>query len=220
VKVLSAPGNNRPKFTGRDMRSIRIAIIEPSEITALGFQELFVRHAPEFEILGIYRDLLSFRAFAPSAIDIILMNADVVSFIEQINIRELYPKHPDTVLVTIGTKLFRANALSSFDGFLHLYDKGASIIKQLHAIIDQTLVAKEPDVYDGPPISVTERNLIIDISKGLRNKEIANHLHLSVNSVATYRKRLQSKLNVSGAAGFTLYAVTHHMIDEEEALMV
>jgi DNA-binding NarL/FixJ family response regulator len=198
------------------MKSIKFAIIEPSEITALGFQELFERRAPKFEITGIYRDILSFRALAPSTIDVILINADVITFAEQLNIRALFPNHPDAALVTIGTKLFKADVLTSFDGFLHLYDNGTSIINQLHAIIDQTLESKELDGDSGPPISVMERNLIIDISKGLRNKEIAHHLHLSLNSVATYRKRLQAKLHLSGAAGFTLYAIAHNLTEQDE----
>ena len=52
-----------------------------------------------------------------------------------------------------------------------------------------------------------EKHLLKLVAEGKRNKEIADALDVGVKSVETYRSRLMKKLNCSGTAELTRYAI-------------
>ena len=58
-----------------------------------------------------------------------------------------------------------------------------------------------------PTLTDRERELLRFISGGLRNKEIAEKLNLSIKSVEANRSRLMTKLNCTSAAELVRYAV-------------
>jgi DNA-binding NarL/FixJ family response regulator len=51
------------------------------------------------------------------------------------------------------------------------------------------------------------------IASGLRAKEIAGKLFLSVKTVSTYRSRILAKLNLGSNADLIRYALTEKVID-------
>lgn len=58
-----------------------------------------------------------------------------------------------------------------------------------------------------------EKEILRHIALGLSNKEIADKLYLSVHTVATHRKNIISKLRIHSAAGLTIFAILHGLID-------
>jgi DNA-binding NarL/FixJ family response regulator len=61
--------------------------------------------------------------------------------------------------------------------------------------------------------SVREYQVLHLIASGLRAKEIAGKLYLSVKTVSTYRSRILAKLNLSSNADLIRYALTQNVID-------
>lgn len=68
----------------------------------------------------------------------------------------------------------------------------------------------EPTKLNNYLLSSRESEIIIFISKGLSNKEIAQMLNLSVHTVITHAKNIYKKLNVNSRAE----AAYEHMIRE------
>jgi DNA-binding NarL/FixJ family response regulator len=62
-------------------------------------------------------------------------------------------------------------------------------------------------------LSEREREVLRMIAEGLRNKEMAARLDISVKSVETYRRRLMQKLRITSAAGLTHYAIREGLVD-------
>ncbi len=62
------------------------------------------------------------------------------------------------------------------------------------------------------PINSRERDILIHVAAGLRNKEIAALLNLSIRSVETYRYRLMKRLGCDHAAGLVRYAIRAGLI--------
>lgn len=62
-------------------------------------------------------------------------------------------------------------------------------------------------------ISARERDIIKWVALGLSNKEIADKLNISVNTVVTHRRNLARKLKIHSPAGLTIYAVINNIID-------
>lgn len=196
-----------------------VAIIAPSPALGLGLRALLELYAPEFHTVGIYRDLASFHEQAPPELDVILIDTAVLGFSLEGDIRETFPCYANTMLVAVTIELILPDAHASFDGVLHLYDDGEQIARRLKAIFETSSSSAAVPEEDGPgdDVSVTdrEREIIVAIAQGRSNREIADDLCLSPHTVSTYRKRISSKLGIRGAAGFTAYAMTRKLVEQE-----
>ncbi len=62
-------------------------------------------------------------------------------------------------------------------------------------------------------ISEREKDIIICLVQGMSNKEIAEHLFISVNTVMTHRRNIVRKLQIHSLAGLTIYAIVNNLID-------
>ena len=62
-------------------------------------------------------------------------------------------------------------------------------------------------------LSDREREVIIGVVQGLQNKEIADRLFMSVNTVITHRRNIARKLQIHSPAGLTIYAIVNGLVD-------
>lgn len=60
-------------------------------------------------------------------------------------------------------------------------------------------------------LSDREKEIIICITKGMSNKEIADALYLSVNTVTTHRRNISNKLQIHSSAGLIIYAIANKL---------
>lgn len=67
----------------------------------------------------------------------------------------------------------------------------------------------------GEALSSREKDVIICLVQGMTNKEIAEHLFISVNTVITHRRNIARKLQIHTPAGLTIYAIVNGLIDVE-----
>ena len=65
----------------------------------------------------------------------------------------------------------------------------------------------------GEALSDRERDVIIGVVQGLQNKEIADRLFISVNTVITHRRNIARKLQIHSPAGLTIYAIVNGLVD-------
>ena len=62
-------------------------------------------------------------------------------------------------------------------------------------------------------LSDREKDVIVALVQGMANKEIADHLCISVNTVITHRRNIARKLQIHSPAGLTIYAIVNGLID-------
>lgn len=65
-------------------------------------------------------------------------------------------------------------------------------------------------------LSEREREIVVCVAKGMANKEIADHLCISVNTVTTHRRNIARKLSIHSSAGITIYAIVNKLVTLEE----
>lgn len=63
-------------------------------------------------------------------------------------------------------------------------------------------------------VSEREKDIIVCLVQGMSNKEIADHLFISVNTVITHRRNIARKLQIHSVAGLTIYAIANNLIDK------
>ena len=62
-------------------------------------------------------------------------------------------------------------------------------------------------------LSEREKDVLIQVVRGLSNKEIADVLCISTHTVITHRTHITRKLNIHSTAGLTIYAIVNHLVD-------
>ncbi len=74
---------------------------------------------------------------------------------------------------------------------------------------------EKDDESDSLLESMTERekDILRCVACGMQNKEIAEKLFISINTVTTYRRNISAKLNIHSAAGLTVFAILHRLVD-------
>lgn len=71
--------------------------------------------------------------------------------------------------------------------------------------------------YDDYVIEVRRH---MDYENDVVNKGIADELCISVHTVATHRRNISAKLEIHTAAGLTIFAIIHHLVDVNEVTPV
>ena len=61
-------------------------------------------------------------------------------------------------------------------------------------------------------LSQREREVLSQLASGKTNKEIADFLSISVNTVITHRKNISGKLGIKSVSGLSLYALMNGII--------
>jgi regulator of cell morphogenesis and NO signaling len=62
-------------------------------------------------------------------------------------------------------------------------------------------------------LSEREKDVLVQVVRGLSNKEIADVLCISTHTVISHRKNIASKLNIHSTAGLTIYAIVNKLVD-------
>lgn len=70
-----------------------------------------------------------------------------------------------------------------------------------------------PDTSD---LSEREKDVIRLVAQGLSNKEIAEKMFIAVNTVMTHRRNISRKTGIHSAAGLTIYAIVHKLINVQD----
>ncbi len=65
-------------------------------------------------------------------------------------------------------------------------------------------------------LSEREKDILVCITKGMSNKEIADTLHLSVNTITTHRRNISNKLQIHTSAGLIIYAIANKLVNIED----
>ena len=87
--------------------------------------------------------------------------------------------------------------------------RAASIVVGHHRQLSTLLTS------DGPRrdsvLSQREKDVLRLIARGYLNKEIANELFISINTVLSHRKNITAKLGIKSVSGLTFYAMMNDL---------
>ena len=73
------------------------------------------------------------------------------------------------------------------------------------------MISQNPENSDS--LSDREKDVIVSLVQGMTNKEIADHLCISTNTVITHRRNIARKLQIHSPAGLTIYAIVNNLVD-------
>ena len=86
--------------------------------------------------------------------------------------------------------------------------KQNDVTKNISEMVFKGGIGQNPDA-----LSDREKDVIISLVQGMSNKEIADHLCISTNTVITHRRNISRKLQIHSPAGLTIYAIVNGLVD-------
>ncbi len=120
---------------------------------------------------------------------------------------------PKSRLLVIGEKAIPGCPCSHF--VLHS-DSQMQMLEKFQSFFFEPEKEDNGSKGDNNILSSRETDILKQVARGNANKEIADNLHISINTVITHRKNITEKLGIKTIAGLTVYAIMNEIINPEE----
>lgn len=177
---------------------MKIAVIGLNTLETVGVRSLL--HDENEVRVECYGNFKDFYSASDSIVGYVVSSGDFVA-----NIDFFLPRKQKTVIVANNREF---QPCQSGLNILYSYSDETEIKKSM-AILFQKIVEKEPQP---DTLSSRETEVLRLIASGKINKEIADELFISVNTVITHRKNISAKLGIKSASGLSLYAIMNGII--------
>ena len=187
-----------------------IAIVEANTLTALGLKMILEEIIP----MAIIRTFHSFGELTDDTPDMYahyFIGAQV--YVEHNAF--FLPRKKKTIVLAGESHSLQLSAVR----VLNIYQSEEQLVKDI-------LKLHQHANHDGnpaeaiPPMPVIEHELsareievLVLITKGFINKEIADKLNISLTTVITHRKNITERLGIKSVSGLTIYAVMNGYVE-------
>ena len=189
---------------------IRIAIAETSVIIRGGLTAALKR-LPNVKVQPI--ELLSIEALhdcvRTQCPDMLIVNPAFGDYFDIGKFREETSGKKIRVIALV-TSFVDASLLSKYDESISIFDDLERLSKKISGLLN--VPSEEEDLENQDALSQREKEIVICVVKGMKNKEIAEKLFLSIHTVITHRRNISKKLQIHSAAGLTIYAIVNKLV--------
>lgn len=192
-----------------------IAIVESNTLTCLGLKGILEEMIP----MATIRTFHSFSELMDDTPDMYAHYFISAQIYVEHNAFFL-PRKRKTIVLASDSPQFQLSGVP----VLNIHESEEELVKSIlklhqHAHHDGYPVKDMPPM---PPItphqeilSAREIEVLVLITKGLINKEIADRLNISLTTVITHRKNITEKLGIKSVSGLTIYAVMNGYIEAD-----
>ena len=215
------------------MTKQRILLVDDHEVVRLGLRALLERHS-QFEVVAeasTAREALQLvEQYVPDVVvmDIRLPGGSGIDACEKIT--ENYPNTHVIMLTSYAEDEMLFSAIrAGASGYVLKQIGGDDLVRALEAVargealLDPAVTqrifqevrraAKEEEASAFADLTQQEKHVLVLVSEGKTNREIAKELYLGEGTVRNYVSSILSKLNVSNRAEAAAYAVEHNLRD-------
>ena len=182
-----------------------IAIVEANTLTSLGLKTILERMIP----MAVIRTFHSFGELTDDTPDMYAHYFISAQIYVEHNAFFL-PRKRKTIVLAGDSHQFQLSGVP----ILNIYQAEEQLVKDIlklhqHAHHDGYPVKDMPPTppTTGHELSAREIEVLVLITKGLINKEIADKLNIGLTTVITHRKNITEKLGIKSVSGLTIYAV-------------
>jgi DNA-binding NarL/FixJ family response regulator len=213
------------------MAKQRILLVDDHEVVRLGLKSLLERH-PQFDVVGeasSAREALEIVNNTHPDVVVMDIRLPGTSGIEACE--EITGRFPDTKVIMLTSyaedeMLFSAIRAGA-SGYILKQIGGEDLVRALEAVgrgeamLDPTVTqrvfqevrraVKEEEASAFAHLSQQEKHVLLLVSEGKTNREIAKALFLGEGTVRNYVSSILSKLGVNNRAEAAAYAVEHNL---------
>ena len=190
-----------------------IAIVEANTLTSLGLKTILERMIP----MAVIRTFHSFGELTDDTPDMYAHYFISAQIYVEHNAFFL-PRKRKTIVLAGDSHQFQLSGVP----ILNIYQAEEQLVKDILKLHQHEHHDGYP-VKDMPPtppttgheLSAREIEVLVLITKGLINKEIADKLNIGLTTVITHRKNITEKLGIKSVSGLTIYAVMNGYVEAD-----
>ena len=179
-------------------RNKQIAIILPDTLQSIGLQSMLTDYFPPVEI-SHYPTFEALSTSGNDTFDYYFTNAALFVLYADF----FLPRRSKTMVLIDGT-----------EGEGGLSATSHITIEQLELLFTGENNSISSD--NNKELSTRETDVLQLIVKGSTNKEIADKLNISLNTVLSHRKNITTKLGIKTVSGLTFYAIMNGIISGDD----
>lgn len=190
-----------------------IAIVEANTLTSLGLKTILERMIP----MAVIRTFHSFGELTDDTPDMYAHYFISAQIYVEHNAFFL-PRKRKTIVLAGDSHQFQLSGVP----ILNIYQAEEQLVKDIlklhqHAHHDGYPVKDMPPTppTTGHELSAREIEVLVLITKGLINKEIADKLNIGLTTVITHRKNITEKLGIKSVSGLTIYVVMNGYVEAD-----
>ena len=190
-----------------------IAIVEANTLTSLGLKTILERMIP----MAVIRTFHSFGELTDDTPDMYAHYFISAQIYVEHNAFFL-PRKRKTIVLAGDSHQFQLSGVP----ILNIYQAEEQLVKDIlklhqHAHHDGYPVKDMPPTppTTGHELSAREIEVLVLITKGLINKELADKLNIGLTTVITHRKNITEKLGIKSVSGLTIYAVMNGYVEAD-----
>lgn len=189
-----------------------IAIIEPNTLTAIGLKVILERMIP-MATIRIFHSFGELTDDTPDMYAHYFISAQI--YIEHNAFFQ--PRRRKSIVLAGDSHPLQLSSVP----VLNIYQPEELLVKEIlrlhqHAHHDGYPVKEMPLMpLPAHELSAREIEVLVLITKGLINKEIADKLGIGLTTVITHRKNITEKLGIKSVSGLTIYAVMNGYVEAD-----
>ncbi len=180
-----------------DRNEIKAVIITAHTLMALGLKQLM------HDALGIDAHIVN-APTSPLLDSADLFLCDAQTFVSSLDF--FLPRKEKTLVISHGR-----HARGGAPHHINPYGKPAEIVDEINRFIHKEVLPKQ----NSATLSQREIDVLRLVVAGRTSKEIAEALHISVNTVMTHRKNISSKLGIKSVSGLSFYALMNGLTTDD-----
>ncbi|MFA7389957.1 MAG: LuxR C-terminal-related transcriptional regulator [Proteiniphilum sp.] len=192
---------------------LHIAIMEPSRIIFEGLQTIICHSSLDCRVSRVERleELTEMMEHTP--VEILIANPMQFVNLEK-EVKKLRKSYPTLAIAGIDFGIIHRQSILTDISFT-LYDTPEHIIHSLTRL-QEKIQQPEEEKEENNHLSPREIEVLTCLVNGMLNKEIADHLHISVHTVVRHRKNITQKTGIRSQSGLTIYAISKKIIHLED----
>jgi len=184
----------------------KVMIVEPSEVIVDGLKATL--QSPDLKLLEAESNIEKLDI----QLDILKPDILIINPTLEDNVTKLRNGR-NMAVAALLYQYVKQSRLRHFDAIIDIRDSRSSI---LQSVLDLSAKASNNEAaVSNHELTKRETAVLVEVAKGLSNKEIANKLNVSVFTVTTHRKNIVRKTGIKSVAGLTVYALLNNLIDED-----
>lgn len=189
----------------------QIAIIMRDTIGRLGFVSLLEALSESIQVTS-FDSFDSYVTSSDESFDLAFVDSDILALYGDF----FLGKFTKVVPIISGEEPEISSVAEKDPPYIYTHWEHSKFIRRLKETLSEnrsTLGAVDEKV-----LSMREIEVLKEVAKGMTNREIADHLHISMNTVMTHRKNITTKLNIKTVSGLTFYALINGLITGEDVV--
>jgi len=190
-----------------DKCKINIAVIEPSQIVYEGIYSVLMKCQKNY-FVSRANDLRELADnYTKTKYNVAIVNPSVIQ--NKINVfLKLKKELQEISWIGLLYSFFDKMLFDYFDETFSITDSIESISHK----ISRNCVFCNCREQSCKELTAREIEILLFLTRGLTNKEIADKLNISIHTVITHRKKLCEKTSIKSLPGLTIYAISKKLI--------